>query len=79
MSKASEAYARLMTATLTVDPACRDDDRFLLDDQPAHSLAYVCRACPLFDLCAFYAEAERPKGGIWAGKAYRAGGKKVKP
>lgn len=54
------------------DPACQDNDRFILDDQPANTLAYICRACALFAPCATYGELERPKAGIWAGKRYRA-------
>lgn len=52
------------------EPACQDDDRFILDDQPAHTLTYLCDVCPLVTLCHAYAEANRPAGGIWAGKRY---------
>ena len=72
MSRADDAFDRLSLAMVTTDPACQDDDRFLLEDQPAHTLAYVCRACPVYDLCAQYAELERPKAGIWAGKRYKS-------
>jgi hypothetical protein len=71
MSRATDAYVRLTQAMRDTDPACRDDDSFILDDQPENTLAPVCRACSLFDLCAAYAELERPKGGVWAGKRYR--------
>ena len=71
MSRASDAWAAMTTAMIDTDPACKNDDRFILDDQPAESLAYICRACPLFDLCLDYANLERPKAGIWAGKKYR--------
>ena len=71
MNKADAAFERLSLAMVDTAPACQDDDRFILDDQPAHTLAYVCRACPVFDLCAEYAGLERPKAGIWAGVRYR--------
>lgn len=72
MSRADAAFDRLSLAMLDTDPACQGDDRFILDDQPAHTLAYVCRKCPVYDLCAQYAELERPKAGIWAGKRYKS-------
>ena len=71
MTKAADAFARLQFAMFDISPACQDDDRFISDDVPAATLAPICRACPLFDLCADYAELEKPKGGIWAGKRYR--------
>lgn len=77
MSRAADAYARLSLAMLDTAPACQDDDRFVLDDQAPEELAPICRTCPLFDLCAQYAELERPKAGIWAGKKYRTNNKKV--
>lgn len=75
MSRATDAYLRLTNAMVETDPECQDDGRFVLDDQPAHTLSYICRACPLFDLCRDYAEAERPKGGVWAGKRYSSNDK----
>ncbi|SKA87012.1 Transcription factor WhiB [Agreia bicolorata] len=71
MSRATEAYKRLHHAMQESEPSCINDDRFILDDQPAHTLSYICRKCPVFDLCREYAEAERPKGGTWAGRSYR--------
>jgi hypothetical protein len=71
MSRATDAFDVLTLAMIDTDPACQDDDRFILDDQPAESLAYLCNACPLLEACAKYADLERPKAGIWAGKRYR--------
>lgn len=71
MSRGSETYERLTLQMLVIDPACQNDDRFIADDQPEATLAPICRSCPLFDLCAEYAEIERPKAGVWAGKRYR--------
>ncbi|MBG6238380.1 hypothetical protein IWX78_001335 [Mycetocola sp. CAN_C7] len=71
MSAASSAYTALHNAMHATTPECHDDGRFILDDQPIESLAYICQRCPLFDLCATYAQLERPTGGIWAGKRYR--------
>jgi hypothetical protein len=77
MSRATDAYDVLTLAMVETDPACRDDDRFILDDQPAETLAYVCEQCPLFDLCDKYAGLERPKAGVWAGKRYRTNNPKA--
>ncbi|MFZ4894199.1 WhiB family transcriptional regulator [Plantibacter sp. Mn2098] len=52
------------------DPECQDDGRFILDDQPTESVAYICHRCPLMALCRDYAAAERPAGGIWAGRRW---------
>jgi len=71
VSRASEAWDALVTAMASTDPACQDDDRFVLDDQPVQALKAICDTCPLLTLCANYAALERPKGGIWAGKRYR--------
>lgn len=71
MSRASEAFKRLTNAMRLTDPACQNDDRFVLDDQPTESLAGICTTCPVLDLCRTYAEIERPKSGVWASKRYR--------
>lgn len=71
MSRTSEAWGALITAMIDTHPGCQDDGRFILDDQPAESLAYICRACPLAELCHQYADLEKPKAGIWAGRTYR--------
>ncbi|KGJ72729.1 hypothetical protein GY21_13565 [Cryobacterium roopkundense] len=70
MSRATDAYTRLQEAMTTTDPECQRDERFIRDDQAPGELAPLCRACPLYDLCAEYAELARPIGGIWAGKRY---------
>jgi hypothetical protein len=54
------------------DPACQEDGRFLLDDQPAETLTYLCLACDVFALCKAYAREVRPTGAVWAGKRYRS-------
>ena len=50
--------------------ACLDDDRFIDDEQAPAELTPICEACPLYDLCSAYADIERPKGGIWAGRRF---------
>jgi len=70
MTRGTDAFSRLMTAMEDTDPACQDDDRFVLDDQPAHTLVQICRACPVFDLCKEYAAIAKPAGGVWAGRRY---------
>ena len=71
MSRTSEAWAAMTTAMIDTAPACQGDDRFTDDEQAISELAPICRGCPLFDLCATFAELERPKAGTWAGKRYR--------
>ena len=70
-ARTTEAWDALTTAMLTVAPACQGDDRFTDDDQVISELAPICRACRLFDVCGEYAQLERPKAGIWAGRTYR--------
>jgi hypothetical protein len=70
MSRSSDAFDRLQHAMLATNPGCINDPRFIDDDVAANVLAPICRPCPLFDLCAEYAELARPKGGTWAGKRY---------
>ena len=72
MNKSDAAFERLSLAMIDTSPACQDDDRFILDDQPANTLAYICRGCDVFAQCAEYAGLERPKSGIWAGKRYKS-------
>ena len=71
MSRSAEAWRALATAMIDTAPACQGDDRFTDDDQATAELAPICRACPLYDLCATYAELDRPTGGIWAGRGPR--------
>ena len=71
MSRAIEAWGALATAMIDVDPACKNDDRFTDDDEAIGELAPICRGCKLLDLCKTFAELDRPKAGIWAGKRYR--------
>ncbi|MET3510818.1 WhiB family transcriptional regulator [Plantibacter flavus] len=70
MTIAADAYTALQDAMTRTDPECRDDGRFILDDQPADTLAYICERCPLIDLCRAYAATERPSGGVWAGRRW---------
>jgi hypothetical protein len=71
VSRASEAYKALTLAMDDIAPACKNDGRFIADDQKTDVVAPICRACPLYDLCAVYGDLERPKAGIWAGRRYR--------
>ena len=75
MTRASEAYNRLATAMTEIDPACKNDDRFISDDVPASAVAPLCNTCPLLKICRDYAQIEKPKGGIWAATRYGAKGK----
>jgi hypothetical protein len=88
MSRATDAYMRLTQVMRDTDPACKGDERFILDydEKGTHqtrtpggeqSVSAICRSCPLFDLCAEYAELERPKAGVWAGKRYRTNVRKT--
>ena len=77
MSLADEAFSRLALAMLDTQAGCALDDRFISDDSASRDLAPICRACPLFDQCAEYAELARPKAGYWAGKRYRTNKSKV--
>ena len=70
MSAATDAFARLNTAMQETNPACQNDGRFILDDQPAEAVTYLCKPCPLFTPCRVYATTARPTAGIWAGKQY---------
>lgn len=74
MSRATEAYARFSMAMQTTEPDCQGDDRFTEDSISTEMklrLAETCAVCPLFDLCEEYAQLERPKAGLWAGRTYR--------
>jgi hypothetical protein len=70
MTRASEAFRLLNLALIDTDPACQNDDRFILDDQPADTLAYICHACPLLTLCRTYAVTAKPPAGVWAGQRW---------
>ena len=74
MSRASAAFERLSLAMLETRPECLGLDLFTADDLDKADVAVcaaICDTCPLFDLCLDYADLERPKAGIWAGKRYR--------
>lgn len=70
MSLADDAWSALSIALTSTDPACLNDGRFILDDQPAATLRYVCDACPIYELCRGYARCAKPTGGVWAGKRW---------
>jgi len=72
VSKATDAYDALTAAMKMTDPACQDDGRFVLDDQPAETLTYVCDTCDVFTLCKAYARLARPTGAVWAGRRYKS-------
>lgn len=79
MTKVGDAYAALIDAMETVDPACADDALFTadaLEQEDAAFVATLCSACPLVQLCKNYAQIERPKAGFWAGKHYKTTTKK---
>ncbi len=69
----ASAWANLQSALAATDPSCKDDARFTDDgraDAANADLAPVCANCPVFDMCAAYARAERNHRmtGFWAGK-----------
>lgn len=73
MSQASDAYQRLTAALVTLTPDCTDDPLFTADDLTAAdkaTCAAICTTCPLFELCETYAQLDRPKAGVWAGRTY---------
>lgn len=70
MTTAEDALKALDLAMQDVDPACQGDGRFVLDDQPAHTLRYICNECPLIELCRAYAKAAKPPAGVWAGRRW---------
>ena len=75
MSRASEAYERLSAALLDVDPSCAGVDEFTTDTPTADAIERmrpICAGCPLLELCGSWADLERPKVGLWAGKVYRS-------
>jgi hypothetical protein len=72
---AAAEYEQLMKATLTDNPECVDDARFLLDRDDVHDqelvyLRSICRRCPLEQLCHAYARKAKPPAGMWAGRHY---------
>ena len=73
IAAAQEALTR---AYADADPACLNDDRFTasrpgpLDAHERRDLYLTCFGCPLFEVCAEYADAARPAAGYWAGKNY---------
>lgn len=69
-ARSGAAFSALNRAMEITDPECQDDGRFILDDQPADTLGYICHRCPLLALCRDYAAAERPAGGVWAGRRW---------
>lgn len=69
-ARSEAAFTALNQAMEYANPACQEDGRFILDDQPADSLEYICHRCPLLALCRDYASTERPAGGIWAGRRW---------
>lgn len=74
MSRASEAYERLSLVMLDTTPACLGLELFTasdLDKADVAACAALCDVCPLFDLCRAYADLEKPKVGVWAGRTYR--------
>lgn len=76
MSKRLDAWANLQLALETSEPACADNDLFILDDVDAEVLKPVCKKCPVYKPCKTYALIERPSGGIWAGMKFDLTGKK---
>ena len=68
-------YRTLVDALEHTNPRCRDDWRYIqdreqIDADDLEAMGHICRVCPLFDLCSAYAQAARPRGGMWAGRYY---------
>jgi hypothetical protein len=64
------AMAVLVAAMDEQRPACRDDERFIDDDTLPEAVTAICSACALLAACRGYATAQRPTGGIWAGRRW---------
>ena len=74
MSRADDAYGRLVAAYDQNDPACIGLEMFTADDiskQIQAEMAETCAACPIVTLCAEYAALAKPKAGFWAGRLHR--------
>ena len=49
-------------------PACRGDERYVLDDpttEQKSEMDALCATCPLLEPCRTYATAAKPRGGHW--------------
>lgn len=73
-------YQALTRAMWTASPACRNDPRFIaepdeLDDATQADMRRLCRTCPLAEYCIAYAQAAKPRAGMWAGNYYPMRGK----
>lgn len=67
----AEAWAELVDAMATHEPACKDLDLFIADEHTRADIAAcaaVCAECPLLPECDAYARVARPTAGVWAGK-----------
>lgn len=71
-------YMALMAEIERHGSRCAGDDRFIDDDTPAAELAPICDRCPAREACEAFAAAEKPLGGIWAGRRW-ATEKRLKP
>lgn len=81
---AAAEFQRLARALEYLDPACRDDARFIADAEDLSSddttaMAATCARCPLLELCEAYATRARPVGGYWAGHRYGRSTRKDTP
>ncbi|MDL5350558.1 WhiB family transcriptional regulator [Microbacterium sp. zg-YB36] len=70
--KGAQQWESLATALEGTKAACADDERFIRDREDMHAddldhMRRICDGCPLFALCAAYANAAKPTGGFWAG------------
>ncbi|WP_127818247.1 WhiB family transcriptional regulator [Microbacterium sp. CPCC 204701] len=71
LRRGADEYAVLSAALEKVRPACDGHPGFIADritPDEARTLAKVCSACPVRELCAAFAEASRPTAGFWAGR-----------
>lgn len=69
--RVAEAWAALIEAMETHQPACIGLELFTADDltkADVEACAAVCRPCPLLIECERYARLARPSAGVWAGR-----------
>lgn len=73
MTKADDAFGRLLAALAAESPSCSGDSLYTADSVAAdelRSLQKICATCPVFIQCRSYALLARPPAGIWAGESW---------
>ena len=73
MTAEEVAWQALSDALDEVTPRCTGNPLFTADrltNEEREALGYMCAGCPVFDLCADYADAAGVKAGFWAGQLF---------